>query len=194
MAQNTLARWTRRAWAMLLPALLLAPTGCVCLDCFNSRPGGPSKGDVYKVVATWIPRVVPSPDPTQNGALKPCLGARVFLFGQDLGAPLVADGPLIVDLFDPTQVDPTTGQAPKHLDRWVFDPDTLNQKLLKRDMWGWGYSLGCPWSNYRPDLTRVELRVSYEPKGGVILYGDTSSVTLISPEEAAVVKQTSAKH
>jgi hypothetical protein len=172
MAQD--ARSVVRTWlvrAALLSALL-GPTGCVSLDCFSSK----QPPQVCKVVATWIPQVVMSPDPAQNGALRPYLGGRVFLFGQDL-TQLLADGMLIVDIFDPTVIDPETKQS-KHLERVFFDPDTLKEKYLRRDAWGLGYSLGFPWTTYRPDLMRVELRIGYLPRGGVMLYGDPSPVTL----------------
>jgi hypothetical protein len=175
MAQDARAVRTWLVRAALVSALL-GPAGCVSLDCFSSKPTTPPTGAVCKVVASWVPQVVMSPDPVQNGAIRPYLGAQVFLLSQDL-KQLSADGILIVDLYDPTVIDPETKQS-KHLERWLFDPDTLKQNYLRHDFWGWGYSLGFPWTTYRPDLTRVEMRAGYLPRSGMMLFGDLSSVTL----------------
>ncbi len=55
------------------------------------------------------------------------------------------------------------------------------RELLKLDFFDWGYTMGCPWPSYRPDLAAVEFRVKYQPKVGPPLFSDTARVTLAGP-------------
>src|SRR5262249_41445546 len=60
---------------------------------------------------------------------------------------------------------------------WRIDQDTL-QRLLRRDMIGWGYTLFLPWGTYKPEITQVHLKVRYEPAHGTPVYSESSSMTL----------------
>jgi hypothetical protein len=177
MAEIQEAVRLRRAAAAVVFALLLGQAGCAGLDGFLGTAAGPAKAPAFKVVATWIPQVVTEPDTMHDGNPVQCLAGRVYLFGADMTHEVAADGTMVVDLFDPTVVDPATGKA-RHVDRWLIDNDTLNHKFLHRDLFGWGYTLVLPWSNYRPDATRVEMRVRYQPKDGSPLFAEPAVVTL----------------
>ena len=189
MATRSLAVKAWRAGAALLLTVLLSQTGCVGLDSFATNGARPPKGAVCKVVATWVPQVVSTSDPTRNGLPTPCIAGRVYLFDMDLSHTLMGDGSLIVELYDSSIIDPHTNQ-PKQLERWTFDADTLNQKLLKRDFFEWGYTLGLPWGSYRPDITKVEMRVRYQPKVGAPLFSDPARVTLAGQGDQPVIAQT----
>jgi len=46
-------------------------------------------------------------------------------------------------------------------------------------MIGWGYTLFLPWPDYKPDVTRIQLRVRFEPaKGGLAMYANSEPMTL----------------
>ncbi len=178
----------QRAGGIVLAALLLGSTGCIGLDAFVAKPDGPPKGPVCKVVTTWIPQVVMTPDSVHNGQPMPCLAGRVYLFTSDLTHLVAAEGALFVDLYDPSILDPETHQ-PKWLERVIFDQDTLNQKLLKHDQFGWGYTMACPWGTYRPDIGRLQIRVVYQPKDGMALYSDPAPVTLAGQGDQPQISQ-----
>jgi hypothetical protein len=164
------ARSARLAACCLLLALLLT-SGCVSLGSYLS-PGGPPKGAVCQVVATWNSKVVTADDPVHGGTPTPGLAGRVYLFGPQIDFPLVGDGGLVVDLYDQTNGKPVM------LEEWRFDAATLG-RLLRKDMIGWGYTVFLPWGTYRPDILRVRLKVRYEPPGGAApIYAESSPITL----------------
>jgi hypothetical protein len=156
-------------------ALKQAPTGPVC-----------------RVVARWETRLVETPDVVNGGVPLRGLAGRVYLLGPDLPSGEVSpsvsgDGEVIVDLYDdrPRAV----GGEPVALERWQFPPDVLT-KLLRKDIFGWGYTLFLPWGKtYRPDITQVHLRVRYVPPGAAPLYFVSSTINLTPPE--AVLAQAS---
>ena len=183
----------RMSWAGMFLTLALSQTGCVGLESFTQTQDGPPQGPVCKIVATWIPQVVATTDPTRDGTPTPCLAGRVYLFDSNMNHTLKCDGTLTVDMYDPSVLD--VNHQPKHLERWIFDADTLNQKLLKHDFFDWGYTMGMPWlgkprGSYRPDLTRVELRVRYQPKEGPPLYSDPAQVTLAGQGDQPAISTT----
>jgi hypothetical protein len=170
-------------------AALVAPPGCVGFDTFTSKPAGPPKEPVCKVVVAWVPQVIMTPDVVNNGKALRCLAGRMYLFGADLKHQVAGDGSLTVDLYDLSTHDPATGE-PAHLERWEIDGATLNEKLLKHDFWGWGYTLALPFNTYRPDLLRVEMRTRYQPKEGAPLFAETSTVTLAGQGDQPAITQT----
>jgi len=167
---------TRRFATALLLAALVAPAGCVGLDSFVGKEE-PPRGKVCKVVATWVPHVGFSPDVAHNGTPIPTLGGCVYLFGPNSSLPVEGDGTLTIDLFDLSHADPQTGQ-PIQLEQWNLDAETLNKTCLKKQYFGWGYTMALPWDRYRPDITRVMFRVRYNPKNGLPLFADPAMVTL----------------
>jgi hypothetical protein len=174
---------------MLVLAALLTPAGCVGLDAFTAKHDGPPKEPVCKVVVAWVPQVVMTPDVVNNGRPLRCLAGRMYLFGADLKHQVSGDGSLTVELYDPSAHDPATNE-PKLLERWEIDAVTLNQKLLKHDFFGWGYTLALPFNTYRPDLTHVELRTRYQPKEGAPMFAEPSSVTLAGQGDQPAITQT----
>jgi|GEM_PF-2308271 len=184
----------KRCWpwliARLLPLTLLG-SGCTTTSSFVSL------GDLEKptgapchVVAAWVPEVRANKDPLRRGQLCPGLAGRVFLFGEEIKYPLVCEGTIAVDLYDRT---PGRPKSETPLEVWRFDKTTL-KRLERRDAVGWGYTLVLPWSTYRPDITQVELRLSFQPVNGTPLYADSAPVTfksdmqVISQESTHIVK------
>lgn len=155
--------------------------GCVTTgSLLPGRDAAPS-GAVCQVVACWDNHVMYSPDPVRNGAPGPGIAGRVYLFGQEVGFPLVGDGAVVVDVYDDTH---PAGPNQLPLEEWRFDKDTL-KRLQRRDPIGAGYTLFLPWGTYRPDITRVRLQLSYHPAKGTPLYAPTSSVTLSGDADTA---------
>jgi hypothetical protein len=139
-------------------------------------------GAPCQVVATWSPQVAWRPDPTRGGMPVPGLDGRVYLFGQRLDIPVAADGVMVIDLIDETPA--LAGGPPVMLEEWRFDPETL-KLLLRRDAVGWGYNLFLPWSTYRPDVAKVQLRVRFEPlHGGMAVYSQGSPLALTRENSA----------
>jgi hypothetical protein len=150
---------------------LLLTAGCSVLDPFVAGGDAPPGGAVYQVVATWKNEVAFAPDPSHAGAPTPGLAGRLYLFGPQIDFPLQGDGNVVVDLYDET-----SGKSVL-LEEWRFDRDTL-QKLLRKDMIGWGYTLFLPWGTYKPDVKQVRLKLCYQPPGGSPLYADNPVMTL----------------
>jgi hypothetical protein len=164
-----------------LAAFALA--GCVITEGFHRPKEEMPTGPVHQVHATWESRVMTTQDVLNQGAPLSGLAGRMYLFGQELGAPVGGDGIAIVDLHD---VSPETTQGkPKLLERWEIDRETL-KRLARKDTIGWGYTLFLPWSTYRPDVTRVQLQVRYVPEKGLPLFSPPAVIGL--PNEAPVVK------
>jgi hypothetical protein len=165
---------TRGSW--LLPvALTVLAAGCVPLDGFVGTGAKPLQEPVCQVAATWYPEVVSTPDPTKRGAPTPGLAGRMYLFGTEVAAPLVGDGSVRVELYDDTHAEPGKPQIP--LEVWNIDKVTLD-RLKRRDPVGWGYTLFLPWGSYKPEITRVHLRLCYKPAKGAPLYHEGEGMAL----------------
>src|SRR6516162_4326766 len=162
------------AWLPLTFALFLIP-GCVTTGAGRGRPDTPPEGPVNQVQAAWQNEILVTADVVHQGAPLPGLAGRLYLFGADLGNPVKGNGKVIIDLFDVGQRGPN-GQ-PKMLQRWIFDKDTLN-RLLRRDIIGWGYTLFLPWPDYPAALKRVQLKVCYQPEKGTPMFAPDTVLSL----------------
>ena len=167
-----------RAEIVFIPFLVLT-TGCVSTGSFPVLCDAPPTGPVCQVVATWVNEVAFAADPIHGGAKNPGLAGRLYLFGEKVDFPKAGDGSLVIDLFDETSKTP----SPIPLEEWRFDKDTL-KRLLRRDPIGWGYTLFLPWGTYKPEITKVHLKIRYEQAGAFPLYSE-SSVTL-NPTEGDI--------
>jgi hypothetical protein len=175
--------WQQAGLAVvLLAALLLAP-GCAVTEYFTVKNGPPAGAHPCQVVTTWINQVQYAPDTVHNGTPMPGIVGRVYLFGETIDYPQVADGSMVVELYDDTH-----GPAEKALEQWVLDPVSL-KKFAKKDTIGWGYSLFLPWTTCRPDVTKVHLTCRFDPAGGTPLFAPPSPLTIdhgLSPAGAAM--------
>ncbi|HLJ95942.1 MAG TPA: hypothetical protein VKU02_22395 [Gemmataceae bacterium] len=161
------------AFGLLPFAFCLA--GCVSVGSFVN-PGAESADNVpCQVVAAWNPAVVKTPDPVHDGDETPGLVGRIYLFGADVGCPLLGDGTLCVTLYDDTAGPAPKGTPP--LEEWQFDHVTL-KRLQRRDPIGWGYTVFLPWGTYRPEINRVHLKVRYTPQKGGPLFAASAPMTL----------------
>ena len=176
--------------ACLLPLTLLG-SGCTTTGSFVPLADldKPTGGPCY-VVAAWIPEVRDNLDPLRYGKKCPGLAGRVYLFGEEIKYPILCEGTIAVDLYDRTPGKPSSDVP---LEVWHFDKVTL-KRLQKRDAIGWGYTLVLPWGTYKPEITQVELRLSFQPVNGTPLYADSAPVTfksdmqVISQESTHIVK------
>lgn len=176
---EVIRRGARRLVPLFLVALCMLP-GCVLLDKTVSKHKEPTGPCPTRVVVAWEPKVHYAADPTRGGAMNPGLAGRLYLFGEDVSFPLVCEGKVHVELFDVTPRENGV-VAPRALETWDFDPATL-QKLLRRDMFGQGYTLFLPWGTFRPDITRVQLRTTFTPSAGPApLFGSPSTLNLANP-------------
>jgi hypothetical protein len=148
-----------------------------CTDAaFLAKSGGVPHTAACQVATTWYPEVVTTPDPAHGGAPVRGIAGRVYLFGEQVRAPVIVEGAMVVDLYDEAAPKPKEG-TPLPLEEWRFDPETL-KRLLKQDAIGWGYTLFLPWGTYRPEITHVRLTVRFEPVGAAPLYNDEGAVVL----------------
>jgi hypothetical protein len=180
---------SRRHMGLAVPLLLaVVTTGCMSTGSFLHSGEVKPTGNICQVVATWSPEVVYTPDPAHGGEPTPGIAGRMYLFGPEIGYPLVSDGSLVVDLYyDPPGVG---GKATVPLEEWCIDKDTL-KRLQRRDAIGWGYTLFLPWGTYKPEITNVRLRVRYEPTKGTPLYAETYALTL--NKDLVITSQTSTR-
>ena len=127
-----------------------------------------------QIVSTWKPEVLHVSDPARQGLSSPGLAGRLYLFGAEVDTPMAAEGNLFIDLYDLGQGGPV---PPVHLENWHLDPVTL-KKLKKKDPVGEGYTLFLPWATYRPEISRIQLKIRYETGAEYPLYADTGPLTL----------------
>jgi hypothetical protein len=167
-----------RYWASVAAAMLILTCGCVGID-GNSlcESGPPAAGSPCQVAATWQPQIYITHDPARNGADTPTLVGRVYLFGPEIKYSMPGDGALVVDLYEGAVA---TGAPAVPLEEYRYDPAAL-RKLLRRDAIGWGYTVPFMWSTYRPDVTRVQMKVRYEPVKGTPLYAENASMAIENP-------------
>ncbi len=166
-----------------LALILLFATGCITPQPLSlPKWDTPPKGPVAQVMPLWADGIVVQTDPMRRGLPTPGLAARVYLFGGQLGEPLLAEGSLIVYQYDDLQ-PVTDPQVPREI--WNLDKASL-EKLLKKDALGWGYNLWLPWSNYHPDIKRVMLVVCYRPEKGVEAWSGQHVLPLTSNEPGPI--------
>jgi hypothetical protein len=178
------ARAARAAPPAALALLgLFALAGCVDPSLLV-KPCAAPHASACQMVATWYPEVLTTPDPAHGGLPVCGLAGRVWLFGPEVGAPVVGDGSVVVDLYDETPGPRPKDATPVPLEEWRFDRDTL-KRLQKQDAVGWGYTLFLPWSTYRPEITHVRLMLRYAPVTGSPLFNDSATVVLRKGESAS---------
>jgi hypothetical protein len=128
------------------------------------------------VVTYWNPQIVYTPDPTHGGKETPGIAGRVYFVDEATQFKASGEGAVVVDLYDPNRPEIDGIAVP--LGEWRIDSVTL-QRLLRKDMMGWGYTLFLPWPDYKPEFTRIQLRLRFEPaKGGLAMYADSQPMTL----------------
>jgi hypothetical protein len=193
VAQEQLSRSRAGAsglYGVVLLGLLSLCSGCVLLDSDKSESlKPPPPGEPFQVIATWQNHVLFTPDPTRAGEPGPGLAGRLYLFGKQIDFPLTGNGQLVVDLFDES-----SGEAVLQ-EEWRIDPVTL-ERLLRKDVLGWGYTLFLPWKNYRADICKIRMRCRFEPVKGTPLFCETpvtlaSENGVIRPAQTALTTQTS---
>lgn len=155
------------AAALLLAALAV---GCATTEEFFAKEKAAPDSGVGQVACFWENTVRFVADPTRNGDKNAGIAGRMWLFDTALSKPIEGDGSVAVFLYDET-----SGQ-PEMLEAWLFDPATL-KRLQKKDPAGPGYTLFLPWAKYRPDITKIVLRVRYQPAKGAPQFTE-NAVTL----------------
>jgi len=172
----------RGKWLVLACGLSLC-AGCFTPGVAPGKLGEPELAPVSQVQAAWRNEVVVTADVVHQGAPLPGLAGRVYLFGPDAGRPVKGDGKVIVDLYDLGKFG-QKGQ-PKMVQRFIFDPKTL-ERLFRRDLIGWGYTLFLPWPDYRPETDRILLKVWYQPVKGTPVFAPDSRVSLRNKESTSI--------
>jgi hypothetical protein len=150
--------------------------GCVGMNAFIAPDQAPA-GVPHQIAATWEKRVMWTPDTVHNGRQIPTLAGRLYLFGEEVGFPLVAEGAVEVDLYDDR---PAAQGAPSVLvERWLIDEATL-RRLKRKDFIGNGYTLVLPSKTIEdhPDLNAVHLTVKFTPRSGAPLFDAGRSIIL----------------
>ena len=87
---------------------------------------------VHHVLTYWDNRVHLTPNTVTQGTTLTGLAGRVWLFNDTTRQTVDANGTMVVELYDMTQVAP--GGQPIKLADWTFDAATLKQ--LKRNRHG----------------------------------------------------------
>ena len=180
----------RRLAVISLALLGTLTAGCATLNSVTPSLDGPASGAYSHIVAYWNPEIIHTPDPTHGGMDVSGIAGRVYFVDDSpkLGAKFSVDNPnpiefkasgegaVVVDLYDPSRSE--KGGVTGPLGQWRYDSATL-QRLLRKDMIGWGYTLFLPWPDYKPDVTRIQLRLRFEPaKGGLAMYANSEPMTL----------------
>jgi hypothetical protein len=140
----------------------------------------PATSGIRQAITTWQPQLVSVPDPTHAGAPVPGFAGRLYLFGEGIDFPKVGDGSVVVDLYDESAARPRAVL----LETWHLDQDSL-ERLLRKDIVGWGYTLFLPWGTARPEVNRVRLDLRYEPGKGPALNAEGKPFTIDPPPKGA---------
>lgn len=159
-----------------LGLLLLTGPGCVTTSTSLFRPPWPMEEahePVTKVFALWDNRVRMALDPLHNGAPYPGLAGQLYLIGLNEACPIHAKGQVVVDLYDVTAAN----QPARPCGRCVIDPATLHA-LRKRGIVGDGYTLFVDWPDYRPEIAKVRVHLSFVPEHGTAIFADPTVITL----------------
>ena len=164
----------------LMMGLLFALGGCDTTAAFVKPDAAPGNDSACQVTACWQPNVMYTADTQHNGSQMPGIAGRVYLFGPEIGHPIVGEGSLIVGLYDAT--GPERSQAPAELEEWKIDPATL-KRLVKQDVMGMGYTLFLPWNSFKPDIKHVVMKIRYDQPGKTSLFSE-SELTLDSANAA----------
>ena len=137
-----------------------------------------------RLAARWEPTVRYTQDPMNNGAPLPGIAGRVYLMraGSEI-TTLVGNGSLTIELFDEAQPPGPQGPAPVY--HWSFDAGTL-QKLLRRDVVGWGYTLFLPCLPLRTDIANASIKVRYDQDKCLPLFAEPAKYSLSNGADAAV--------
>lgn len=167
----------------LLVLLFLAIPGCVSLTEWTSLKSAAPTGPVHQVHSVWEPFIASAPDPINHGRPVYGLAGRVFLFGPNMGFPLRGEGKIEVALADLSK-----GKE-EPVDGWSFEKATL-QKLFREDGIGWGYTLFLASDKYRPDMTRLRVKIRYVPESGIPVYSTPTTITLRNEGRPFIQEQT----
>ena len=144
--------------------------GCVGLN-DQLTHGTPAPADMpCEVGVRWQPEVAFAPDPLPGGHPTQGLVGRIYLFNSKF-IPVVGDGCLHVELSD-AGVDP-----PKELEQWNFPAAEL-AKFQRKDAIGPGYSIFLPWFTYSKDVTKVVMKVGYQPNKAMPIYAAPTTLLL----------------
>jgi len=161
-----------------LAVMMSAGCGSLLTLCHNAKP---PTGVVCSIAPTFENSVIQVSDSANEGAPLRGLKGRLYLFGNEAATPITCEGDLWVDLYDDR---PTlTGGPPKRLERWQF-PKEVMDRLLRKDLIGWGYTIFLPWVNtYRPDITLVHFHVGFQPHNArAAVYDITQPMTITHGE------------
>jgi hypothetical protein len=183
--------WTAPAWSWRLAlggfltsglcAFFGCATGVSFLDFTAPVPGT----DIQRVVASWNSELQQIPGAAQATQGTPALAGQIHLFGPNGEAPVLGDGDLVVELCREDQVGDDQAIIP--LQEWRIDRASL-QHFRRKDAAGWGYDLVLPWGNYSPTVTRIQVRMRFEPDGGKAVQAANVSLTLASASRQQPLK------
>ncbi len=175
---------TRRAMLSGMALAALSPVACLGRHfAWKSETKPAPQG---RLATAWQNKVTYAPDVTRGGAVFPGMVARVYLFGPDVAVPYIGDGTLSFLIYDATKRGPNT--EPRLTDIVQFDPATLKQ-FAKTDFVGPGYTIFCPWFNYRPDVTHVFINVEYTSASGEKLFHQSGTLSVDHSETAERAKK-----
>lgn len=156
----------RKSLLGIIAGLLAAlSVGCVATESnfLTRQTPPPCTGKACQIVCTWMNSVAMVPDPTKGGKPGPGFVGRVYLFGETIDHPLLAQGKLIVDLIE------ESGPEARWVERWEIDPDTL-QRLVRKDLIGWGYTIFLPSKEYHPEMSKIRFRTGFAAEKAAPIY------------------------
>lgn len=157
----------RSAPRVELPAPKAAPVVA------NTAPAKP--GEAARLTAAFSNKVIYAPDTTKGGDQIPGLLGRLYIFSTDEAVPIVAEGELVIDVWDNSPQ--SNGGKPKLLEVWHLDPQSF-ANFRKRDIIGEGYSIFLPWSTYNIDVKQINVIVRFNGKDGRVLQTPPETLTV----------------
>ncbi len=169
--------------ACTLLTLLLGASGCVTTEAFFAMGDEKPAGKVCQVTVNWRPQVQFVPDTVHEGRPMPGVIGRMYLFGEQVGFPMAGDGTVHLELSAILPERPQEGWI--CLEKLDVDKASLKKLLIPDDhILGTAYTMFLPWWSYRPDVTQIQMTVSYAPETGTPLF--TVSKISLNPSDSAL--------
>ncbi len=179
---------SRSLAACTLLTLLLGASGCVTSESFFAMTSDNPKEKVCQATANWTPQVQFVPDTVHQGRSMPGIMGRLYLFGEKVGYTQTCEGTIHLEMSAILPERPQDGWIV--MEKLDIDKASL-QKLQQFDptLKGPSYTMFLPWWSYRPDVTQIQMNLSFTPVNGTPLF-TVSKVSLNSSESPLALLET----
>jgi hypothetical protein len=158
---------------------------------YRDGDGGREKKD--KLVTIWEDKLILMGNQQAGGQRQPGVRGNLEICMGPAGRGVEATGEIHIELFEQphhthipvTQAGTEPLKVPRKVQEWHLDAGLL-RNLAKRDERGdISYAFDLPFPNYRPEIDKISLKVTYHAANGETLSDDSNSFDLKPNNELA---------